>query len=260
MLNKTFDKSVKQLFYISNYKDSKNCMVTPNYISNGKANGHADASLQNGMAALLSVEPNYETPLKTDAFVLSDEEKMTQIEAHFREIMDILGLDLQDDSLNDTPRRVAKMFVREIFYGLNPANKPEVSLFDNKYRYRQMLVEKNITLKSFCEHHFLPIIGRAHIAYISSGKVIGLSKLNRIVDYFSRRPQVQERLTVQIAHELRRILKTDDVAVYIEADHMCVKMRGVEHDHSATITTDYSGKFLNENFRSEFLQAIRNDK
>ncbi len=231
-------------------------MISANYATNGKSNGNSMEVFVNGAARLLS-KPDYDTPLKPDAFELSDEEKITLITERFHEIMDIIGLDLNDDSLRDTPRRVAKMFVQEIFGGLNPANKPAISLFDNKYQYRQMLVERDITLKSFCEHHFLPIVGKAHIAYISSGKVIGLSKLNRIVEYFSRRPQVQERLTMQIADELRRVLKTEDVAVYIDAEHMCVKMRGVEHDHSSTVTTEYSGKFLNETVRAEFLQAIR---
>lgn len=231
-------------------------MISSKYASNGKLNGNGAAKLLNGLVKHLP-EPDYETPLKSDAFELSDEEKVALIEDHFHEIMNILGLDLTDDSLKGTPRRVAKMFVKEIFYGLNPENKPDISLFENKYQYRQMLIEKNITVKSFCEHHFLPIVGKAHIAYVSTGKVIGLSKLNRIVDYFARRPQVQERLTVQIAQELKQILHTEDVAVYIEADHQCVKMRGVEHDHSSTITTDYSGKFLNENTRAEFLHSIR---
>lgn len=198
-----------------------------------------------------------DTPLKPDAFAISDEEKMRKIANHFAEIMDILGLDLEDDSLSGTPRRVAKMFVKEIFQGLNPKNRPSISLFDNKFRYRQMLVERDITVKSFCEHHFLPIYGKAHIAYIANGKVVGLSKLNRIVDYYARRPQVQERLTMQIAADLKKILKTDDVAVYIDAKHMCVQARGIEHENCSTITTEYSGKFLNENVRAEFLQAIR---
>lgn len=198
-----------------------------------------------------------DTPLKPDAFAISDEEKMQKIANHFAEIMDILGLDLEDDSLSGTPRRVAKMFVKEIFQGLNPKNKPSISLFDNKFRYRQMLVERDITVKSFCEHHFLPIYGKAHIAYIANGKVVGLSKLNRIVDYYARRPQVQERLTMQISADLKKILKTDDVAVYIDAKHMCVQARGIEHENCSTITTEYSGKFLNENVRAEFLQAIR---
>ncbi len=229
-------------------------MVSSKYASNGNGNGSVkllSGQLHNGH------QPDYDTPLKPDAFDLSDDAKVALIEEHFREIMDILGLDLSDDSLRGTPKRVAKMFVKEIFNGLNPENKPEISLFENKYQYRQMLVEKNITVKSFCEHHFLPITGVAHVAYVSTGKVIGLSKLNRIVDFYARRPQVQERLTMQIANELKEVLQTEDVAVYIEADHMCVKMRGVEHDHSATITTDYSGRFLNENTRAEFLQMIK---
>jgi GTP cyclohydrolase I len=198
-----------------------------------------------------------ETPMREGAFDLSDAEKMLQIEDKFRDIMDILGLDLTDDSLKDTPKRVAKMFVQEIFSGLNPENKPAVSLFDNKYEYRQMLVERDIKLHSFCEHHFLPIYGKAHIGYFANGKVIGLSKLNRIVEYFSRRPQVQERLTMQIAAELKRVLKTNDVAVYIDAYHMCVQARGVQHEASSTVTSDFSGKFLEENTRREFLQAIK---
>lgn len=197
-----------------------------------------------------------QTPMKPGAFALSDEEKMDKIKGKFAEIMDILGLDMTDDSLKDTPKRVAKMFVQEIFSGLNPANKPSISLFENKYGYRQMLVERDIKLHSFCEHHFLPIYGKAHVGYFANGKVIGLSKLNRIVEYFSKRPQVQERLTMQIAAELKRVLKTDDVAVYIDAKHMCVQSRGVEHESSSTVTSDFSGKFLNEHVRREFLQAI----
>ena len=199
---------------------------------------------------------SYDTPMREDAFDMSDEEKLVRIEAHFKEIMDILGLDLTDDSLIGTPKRVAKMYVKEIFSGLNPKNYPSVKLFDNKYQYRNMLIEKDILVQSNCEHHFLPIYGKAHVAYISSGKVIGLSKINRIVNYFSRRPQVQERLTVQIAEELKRILETDDVAVYIDAKHMCVMARGVEQQDSSTVTTEYSGKFLNEHVRNEFLASI----
>ena len=222
---------------------------------NGKSAGYAEAFTDEIGAQ--HVGTSYDTPMKPDAFDLPEEEKMKQIEKHFREIMDVLGLDLTDDSLRGTPKRVAKMFVREIFSGLHPENKPKVSLFDNKFKYRQMLVEKGIRVQSFCEHHFLPIYGRAHIAYIANGKVIGLSKLNRIVEYYARRPQVQERLTVQIANELKEVLGTEDVAVYIEAKHMCVEMRGVQHEHSSTVTTEYGGKFLNENTRAEFLQAIR---
>jgi GTP cyclohydrolase I len=184
-----------------------------------------------------------ETPMKPNAFEMSDEEKKYRIAGHFAEIMDILGLDLKDDSLKGTPQRVAKMYVEEIFSGLNPKNKPKAALFDNKYRYNQMLVEKNITLFSNCEHHFVPIMGVAHVAYISSGKVIGLSKLNRIVQYYAKRPQVQERLTNQIAHELMEILNTSDVAVIIDARHLCVSSRGVEDNSSSTVTTFYGGRF-----------------
>lgn len=202
------------------------------------------------------VATSADTPLRKDAFKLSDEEKIAQIEVHFRKIMDVLGLDLTDDSLSGTPYRVAKMYVEEIFSGLNPANKPNIKLFDNKYKYHEMLVEKNITLYSNCEHHFVPIIGKAHVAYISSGKVIGLSKLNRIVQYFAKRPQVQERLTMQIAEELKRVLKTDDVAVLIDAHHLCVSSRGVEDTSSSTITSYYGGKFKNEHTRQEFLRYL----
>ncbi|SHK64558.1 GTP cyclohydrolase I [Maribacter aquivivus] len=184
-----------------------------------------------------------ETPMKTDAFKISDEEKKDKIADLFSQIMDVMGLNLEDDSLKGTPNRVAKMYIDEIFSGLNPANKPKVALFDNKYQYNQMLVEKNITFYSNCEHHFVPIIGKAHIAYISSGKVIGLSKLNRIVQYYAKRPQVQERLTNQIAAELRQILETEDVAVIIDAKHLCVSSRGIKDDTSATVTSFYGGIF-----------------
>ena len=184
-----------------------------------------------------------ETPMKRDAFKFSDEVKKEKIAILFEEIMDVMGLDLTDDSLKGTPKRVAKMYIDEIFSGLNPQNKPKIALFDNKYKYNQMLVEKNITFYSNCEHHFVPIIGKAHVAYISSGKVIGLSKLNRIVQYFAKRPQVQERLTNQIAEELKAALQTDDVAVIIDAKHLCVSSRGIKDDTSATVTTFYGGKF-----------------
>ena len=156
-----------------------------------------------------------ETPMKADAFKMTDEEKKERIAILFEEIMDVMGLDLNDDSLQGTPKRVAKMYIDEIFSGLNPKNKPKVALFDNKYRYNQMLVEKNITFYSNCEHHFVPIIGKAHVAYVSSGKVIGLSKLNRIVQYYAKRPQVQERLTNQIAEELKSILGTSNVTLLL---------------------------------------------
>lgn len=183
------------------------------------------------------------TPLRADAFKLSDTEKKERIAILFEEIMDVMGLDLTDDSLKGTPKRVAKMYIDEIFSGLNPKNKPKVALFDNKYQYNQMLVEKNITFYSNCEHHFVPIIGTAHVAYISSGTVIGLSKLNRIVQYYAKRPQVQERLTNQIAEELKSILNTPDVAVIIDAKHLCVSSRGIQDDTSATVTTYYGGQF-----------------
>ena len=198
-----------------------------------------------------------DTPLHAQAFHLSDPEKIERIGAHFAEIMTLLGLDLSDDSLRGTPRRVAKMYVQEIFGGLNPANKPAVTTFDNKYQYRRLVIERNIPLQSTCEHHFQPIFGVAHVAYIPNGKVIGLSKLNRIVDYYGRRPQVQERLTMQIAEDLKHALHTEDVAVYIDAKHMCVQARGVQHHGASTITDEYSGKFLNEQTKQEFLMAIQ---
>lgn len=195
-------------------------------------------------------------PVRSEAGELNEEEKIQRIAARFRDIMLTLGLDLTDESLRDTPMRVAKMYVREIFSGLNPANKPSPTLFDNAYRYNQMLVERDIKVQSTCEHHFVPILGHAHVAYIAKGKVIGLSKLNRIVDHFARRPQVQERLTVQIAEELKRVLDTEDVAVIIDAEHLCVKARGIRDEHSSTLTSSYHGKFLNESTRLELLKYI----
>ena len=184
-----------------------------------------------------------ETPLKQDAFSLTDDEKKESIAQLFAQIMDVMGLDLNDDSLRGTPSRVAKMYIDEIFSGLNPKNKPKVALFENKYRYNQMLVEKNITFYSNCEHHFVPIVGKAHVAYISSGKVIGLSKLNRIVQFYAKRPQVQERLTNQIGVELQTLLDTESVAVIIDAKHLCVSSRGIQDDTSATVTAFYGGEF-----------------
>ncbi len=198
-----------------------------------------------------------DTPLREDAFEMDDELKIELIEKHFREIMHVLGLDLTDDSLKGTPRRVAKMYVQEIFSGLNPANKPKVALFDNKYKYNEMLVEKDITFHSNCEHHFVPIFGKAHVAYISSGKVIGLSKINRIVQFFAKRPQVQERLTVQIANELKEALQTEHVAIVIDAKHMCVSSRGVSDVNSTTVTAHYSGKFQEEATKQEFLKYLQ---
>ncbi|PBQ32484.1 GTP cyclohydrolase I FolE [Sphingobacteriaceae bacterium] len=202
------------------------------------------------------VMTSVETPMKKDAFKLSDDEKMKKIEANFREIMETLGLDLRDDSLKGTPQRVAKMYVKEIFSGLNPANKPKIALFENTYQYNQMLVEKDITFYSNCEHHFVPIFGKAHLAYISNGKVIGLSKLNRIVQYFAKRPQVQERLTMQIAKELQDILETENVAIIIDAKHLCVSSRGVQDHNSATVTSFYGGKFQEEATKQEFLKYV----
>lgn len=225
-------------------------------------NGFSVPQINNGHDILGDnhVATSLDTPLREDAFQISDEQKMLLIEDKFRDIMDILGLDLKDDSLNGTPHRVAKMFVKEIFSGLNPANKPKISVFENKFKYGEMLVEKNINVNSTCEHHFLPITGKAHVAYISSGEVIGLSKINRVVDYFARRPQVQERLTVQISNELKRILKTEDVAVVIEAKHLCVSSRGIQDESSSTITADYGGLFKDPHRRDEFLKYINMDK
>lgn len=194
--------------------------------------------------------------LKLDPEALDSDSKIELISNHFAEIMRILGLDLTDDSLKDTPKRVARMYVNEIFSGLNPANKPTATLFDNTYQYDEMLVEKDIKVHSFCEHHFVPIIGKAHVAYISNGKVIGLSKINRIVDYFARRPQVQERLTMQIAEELKKVLLTDDVAVAITADHMCVTLRGIKDQNSSTYTSSFHGKFKEKEYRKEFLDQV----
>ncbi|PTB97502.1 GTP cyclohydrolase I FolE [Marivirga lumbricoides] len=197
-----------------------------------------------------------ETPLRADAFEMDDELKMELIAKHFKVIMHILGMDLTDDSLKGTPARVAKMYVKEVFSGLNPTNKPKPKLFENKYKYDQMLVEKDVTFYSHCEHHFVPIYGKAHVAYFSSGKVIGLSKINRIVQYFSKRPQVQERLTMQIAEELKRVLETESVAVVMDASHMCVSSRGVGDTNSRTGTSYFGGKFNDESTRREFLDYI----
>jgi len=205
------------------------------------------------------ISSSEETPLRKDAFVLGDVEKITRIKDNVREIMLTLGLDLEDDSLKDTPNRVAKMFVNEIFGGLHPDKKPKSSTFDNKYKYGEMLVEKNITLYSTCEHHLLPIVGRAHVAYISNGTVVGLSKMNRIVDYFAKRPQVQERLNIQIVRELQDVLGTKDVACVIDAKHLCVNSRGIRDIESSTVTAEYGGKFKDEAVRKEFLEYINMD-
>lgn len=203
------------------------------------------------------ISTSVDTPIRPDAFELDDSTKISLITDHFEQIMHILGLDLTDDSLQGTPQRVAKMYVKEIFSGLNPANKPEVKTFANNYNYKEMLVEKDITFYSQCEHHFVPIIGKAHVAYISSGRVVGLSKLNRIVQYYARRPQVQERMTRQIAEELKKSLNTEDVAVILAADHLCVASRGVQDTGSRTITADYGGRFETDpKTKEEFLKYL----
>ena len=227
-----------------------------------RINGHGIAhmeleSIDQDIYGENHIGTSVETPLRDDAFVLNDADKMEIIQEHFTQILLTLGMDLNDDSIQDTPKRVAKMFVKEIFSGLNPKNKPSMSVFENKFKYNQMLVEKNINFNSFCEHHFLPITGKAHVAYISSRTVIGLSKINRIVNYYAKRPQVQERMTVQIAEELKSVLNTDDVAVIVEAKHMCVSVRGIQDESSTTVTSDFHGKFKNENTRQELLRYIQ---
>ena len=200
-----------------------------------------------------------DTPLRKDAFKLSDAEKISIIEKNVQEILFTLGMDMSDDSLKGTPKRVAKAYVNEIFAGLNPENMPKGSTFDNKYQYSEMLVEKNITVFSTCEHHLLPIYGKAHVAYFSNNNVIGLSKMNRVVDYFSRRPQVQERLTIQIVKTLQKMLKTEDVACVIDAKHMCVNSRGIRHVDCSTVTGEFGGKSKDQNVKREFLDYIRNE-
>ncbi len=202
------------------------------------------------------VMTNIATPIRPDAFELDDEKKIGLIEKHFREIMHVLGLDTEDESLKGTPRRVAKMYVNEVFSGLNPKNMPAMTLFTNEYKYGEMLVERDIRFYSHCEHHFVPIVGKAHVAYISSGKVIGLSKLHRIVNYYARRPQVQERMTIQIGNALKEALQTEDVAVILDADHFCVSSRGVADQTSSTVTSFYSGAFSNPLKREEFLKLV----
>ncbi len=196
------------------------------------------------------------TPIRPDAFNISDDEKIATIEGHFKAIMETLGLDLTDDSLKGTPHRVAKMYVKETFWGLNPENKPAVSHFKNKFRYNEMLLEKDINFYTNCEHHFVPFFGTAHVAYIPNGKVIGLSKLNRIVEYFAKRPQVQERMTMQIANELKQILGTENVAVIINAKHLCVASRGIKDNSSHTTTAEYCGKFDDEAVRTELHRLL----
>lgn len=204
------------------------------------------------------ISSNIETPLLPNAFDKSDDEKIKNIELYFGKIMTELGLDLTDDSLSGTPYRVAKMYVKELFYGLDPKNKPKLSIFENKYGYKKMLVEQNITIDSACEHHFLPITGHAHIAYVPKDKVIGLSKINRLVDYYAHRPQVQERLSLQILKNLQNVLKTDDVIVMICAKHLCVSSRGIKDKDSYTTTLEYGGSFSDKLNRDEFINIINN--
>jgi GTP cyclohydrolase IA len=199
---------------------------------------------------------DYNTPLRPDAFELTDSEKIQRIEASFLEIMQTLGLDMTDDSLKGTPKRVAKMYVKEIFSGLDARNFPKATLFENKFGYKEMLVEKDITFYSNCEHHFVPFFGKAHVAYLGADKVIGLSKLNRIVQYFAQRPQVQERLTNQIGKELQNVLQTENVAVFLEANHLCVASRGIKDTNSSTITTFYGGRFMSDEMKNQFLNYI----
>ena len=200
---------------------------------------------------------NIETPLVSDAFVKTDEEKIKEIEIYFKGIMKTLGLDLSDDSLKGTPHRFAKMYVKELFSGLNPKNKPSTSVFENKYEYNKILIEKNITFSSACEHHFLPIVGTAHVGYVSSGKVIGISKINRIVEYYGKRPQVQERMTIQVYNELKNALESDDVIVVVDAEHLCISTRGIKDRTSSTVTMEYGGVFNEPTKRDEFLRLLK---
>ncbi|WP_299433250.1 GTP cyclohydrolase I FolE [uncultured Maribacter sp.] len=206
------------------------------------------------------ISSSIETPLTANAFDKSDDEKIESIQYHFSKIMEELGLDLTDDSLSGTPYRVAKMYVKELFYGLNPANKPKLSVFENKYGYKKMLVEQYINIDSACEHHFLPIVGHAHVAYIPKDKVIGLSKINRLVDYYARRPQVQERLVLQILNDLQEVLETKNVIISVTAKHLCVSSRGIKDQSSFTTTLEYGGSFENEANRNEFLKIIAQEK
>ncbi|MCP9770843.1 GTP cyclohydrolase I FolE [Lacihabitans sp. LS3-19] len=203
------------------------------------------------------VMTNIATPLREDAFFLSDQEKIEIIAEHFNKIMHTLGLDLNDESLKGTPNRVAKMYVKELFSGLNPDNEPSITLFDNSYKYGEILVERDISFYSNCEHHFVPIVGKVHIGYISSGNVIGLSKLHRIVNFYARRPQVQERMTMQIGNALKKALSTDDIAVVVDADHFCVSSRGIADQSSSTVTSFFMGAFDDLAKREEFLSMVR---
>lgn len=203
------------------------------------------------------IATSIETPLLPTAFDKSDAEKIANIKHYFGKIMEELGLDLSDDSLSGTPYRFAKMYVKELFYGLNPANKPKISTFENKYGYKKMLVEQHIEIDSSCEHHFLPITGYAHVGYIPKDKVVGLSKINRLVDYYAHRPQVQERLCLQILKDLQETLETEDVIVIVNAKHLCVSSRGIKDKNSYTTTVEYGGSFNNETVRNEFFSLCK---
>lgn len=203
------------------------------------------------------IPTSLETPMRDNAFVISDSEKIETIQLHFQKIMETLGLDLNDDSLSGTPYRFAKMYVKELFYGLNPNNRPKISTFENKYGYGKMLVEQDITIDSSCEHHFLPIVGHAHVGYIPKDKVVGLSKINRLVDYYAHRPQVQERLCLQVLKDLQETLETEDVIVIVHARHLCVSSRGIKDKDSFTTTVEYGGKFLEEQTRNEFYGLLK---
>jgi len=218
-------------------------------------NNNSDIQISTDLEAAVHASA-YDTPMRVDAFELDDDTKIELIQKHFAAIMHTLGLDLRDDSLKDTPKRVAKMYVKEIFSGLNPENKPVATLFNNPFSYNQMLVERNICVYSNCEHHFVPIVGKAHVAYFSNGQVIGLSKLNRIVQYCSQRPQIQERLTKQIANMIKESLGTQDVAVVVDAHHHCVSSRGVRDVNSSTLTAEYCGRFLDAEVKNDFLRHI----
>ena len=251
-------KQNRQNFTTStNTKKKKQVKKTKEKAVSSKENGQAEQEENQRIIGENHIATSIETPLRKDAFELDDDTKIEKIAIHFEEIMSILGLDMTDDSLQGTPKRVAKMYVKEVFKGLNPDNKPASRMFENKFGYSQLLVEKDISFYSHCEHHFVPIHGKAHIAYISNNGVVGLSKLHRIVDYFSRRPQVQERLTNQIGEELKNMLDTEDVAVVLDAVHMCVSMRGIQDQTSTTITSFYSGQFNEEATRNEFLRYIQ---
>lgn len=201
-----------------------------------------------------------DTPMRADAFAKSDDQKIESIQFHFQKIMEELGLDLADDSLSGTPYRFAKMYVKELFYGLDPKKKPKLSSFENKYGYNKMLIESNITIDSACEHHFLPIQGFAHVAYIPNERVIGLSKINRLVDYYSHRPQVQERLCLQILKDLQKALNTESVLVMISSKHLCVSSRGIKDKSSYTTTIEYGGAFEDANRRNEFFSGLKLEK